>query len=123
MKDIYVKFKVQGALSEDEANWARGIAIKANSDLCKIMNTIFIPVYNKVWRLLYPNTKDWDEEHPNYIKMYVRISDFIANLSVGIHGGHKKSKRVRLNTNYDMYRVDDERNLWKSDNFIFIDRR
>lgn len=124
-KPTYVQFNVQGAVTDEEEEWAREIAMKAHNDYCNLIRPIVFVyrLYKKVWDLRYQKSKDIYEELPNYMNSYIRIANFVANRAVGFHGGHKKHKTIRLNTDWEMHLVDEENNIWESDNFIFIDRR
>lgn len=115
--NICFMLKINDVKSEEEYEWASKVGTKALHHFVKFANPIFIPVYNKVWDILYPNTKDFMEEHPNYDKIYGRVANIITSVSVFFNGGFDlRNKRiVKVNVMYnlkpqegtDVYLVDD----------------
>lgn len=123
MSELYTRIQINGANTDEELKWAEKIGVKAYRNYVRIANGFIVPVYNWIWERLYPNTKDWIAEHPNYDKVYMKISNGLTNFIVFTKGGYdfKNKKKVFVNTLFNMLPTDEE-NTYIIKDMIFIKR-
>lgn len=121
-EEMVTRFRVNGLRKGDpKKDLYLRTGMKAYNKYAHFANRFFIPVYNKIWYVLYPNTKDWVKDHPNYDKLYYKISSIIANSCALFLGGYnwKENKKVWINPLFN-FKDPDENGIWTVDDMLYV---
>lgn len=99
MRQMTLWNRINGAKNEAEELWAAQLGMKVYNKWANIANKFIIPVYNWIWDHLYPNTEDYEVEHPNYDRIYKFIADRFCNIVSFLMGGYdfKNKRKVYVN--------------------------
>lgn len=89
--NVNVEIEFNGIKNEEEFRWAEKQFCKVNNIGAGICNICILPIYNFVWTALYP--KDNMLDHPNYEKIYGKLSKAAFSIGTLIHGVNWKTKR------------------------------
>lgn len=104
-ENIICRFYVKGSINTEERHKAEKIGLKAYKWCNKtFVRPVFIPCYNKIWKVLFPNytKEDYLDDRKMYTKLYVAILNRVAKIYVALSGGYwlKKWRKICLNYGY-----------------------
>lgn len=111
-EEIIFKIYVKGAKDLNECKRAESIGIKAYKLGNKFINPIFVPCYNWIWKLIFPNYKkeDYLDDKKMYTRLYLKIIKYVGKICVLLCGGYwfDEKRKVCLNYNFTFKPCNEE---------------